>query len=292
MVVTKKTGLGKGLSALIPEPEKNRERSTQGQYCPIDQIHVNPDQPRKRFDEAALAGLAETIRENGILQPLLVRKVGSHYELIAGERRLRAAKMAGLTEVPALIRENLDDDGLLLAMIENLQREDLNPIEEARAYKEMLRRTGITQEDLAQRMGLDRSSLANSIRLLQLPREIQEDLVVGAISPGHARALLALGNEILQLQVCSLIKQKALSVRETEKIVLNHKQERTRAGAGAPAGHLDPDMRRIQEDLRRHFGAMVKIHQGKKGGKIQIQYSSAEELDRIYSLLIPQTRDL
>jgi len=285
----KKSGLGKGLSALIPEPEGGSGK-TEGVYCPIDQIHVNPDQPRKHFDEAALAGLAETVRERGILQPLLVRKVGSHYELIAGERRLRAAKMAGLQEVPVMIRESLEDDGLELAMIENLQREDLNPIEEARGYKEMLQRLQLTQEELAQRLGRDRSSLANSVRLLQLPREIQDDLIRGDLSSGHARALLALSNEVLQLQVRSLVKEKGLSVRETEKIVLNYKEKKT--GRPATDQVLDPDMKRIEDELRRYYGSMVKIHQGKKGGKIQIQYASSEELNRIYSLLIPETRNI
>ncbi len=281
----KKSGLGKGLSALIPEPEPG-EKKPEGQYCPIDQIHLNPDQPRKSFDEAALLGLAETVRDKGILQPLLVRKVGSHYELIAGERRLRAARMAGLKEVPVLIRESLDVDGLELAMIENLQREDLNPIEEAQGYKEMLLRLKVTQEELAQRLGKDRSSLANSIRLLQLPREIQEDLIRGEMSSGHARALLAFGNEVLQLQVRSLIKEKGLSVRETEKIILNYKEKKNK-DSGRTVRAMDPDMKNIQDELRRHFGAMVKIQQGKKGGKIQIQYASSEDLNRIYSLLIP-----
>jgi len=279
----KKPALGKGLSALIPEPEAKAPRPG-GAFCPIDVIHANPDQPRKNFDESGLVALAETIREKGVLQPLLVRKVGSHYELIAGERRLRAARMAGLTEVPVTIRESMDPDGLELALIENLQREDLNPVEEARGYREMLQRLNLTQEELARRMGRDRSSIANSVRLLQLPREILEDLISGELTSGHARALLGLGHEVLQLKVRAEVKEKRLSVRETEKLILKYREKKD--GKARPAERLDPDMQRIQDDLRRRFGAMVKIQKGKKGGRIQIQYSSAEELNRIYSLLI------
>lgn len=279
----KKSALGKGLSALIPEPEKKGSKP-EGTYCPIEQIHANPDQPRKNFDEAGLSALAETIRDKGVLQPLLVRKVGSHYELIAGERRLRAAKLAGLAEVPVMIRESVDLDGLELAMIENLQREDLNPVEEARGYKEMLQRHNVTQEELAKRLGKDRSSIANTMRLLQLPREILDDLVSGTLSSGHARALLGLGHEVLQLKVRAQIKEKGLSVRETEKLILKYKEKKN--GQTSNTDPLDPDMQRIQDELRQHFGAMVKIQRGKKGGKIQILYSSSEDLNRIYSLLI------
>jgi ParB family chromosome partitioning protein len=279
----KKSALGKGLSALIPEPE-TKGSTTGGTYCPIEQIHANPDQPRKNFDETGLSALAETIREKGVLQPLLVRKIGSHYELIAGERRLRASKLAGLTEVPVMIRESLDLDGLELAMIENLQREDLNPVEEARGYKEMLQRLNVTQEELAKRMGKDRSSIANSIRLLHLPKEILDDLVEGVLSSGHARALLGLAHEVLQLKVRAQIKEQKLSVRETEKLILKYKEKKD--GGARRSEPLDPDMQRIQDELRQHFGAMVKIQKGKKGGKIQINYASSEELNRIYSLLV------
>jgi ParB family transcriptional regulator, chromosome partitioning protein len=282
----KKSGLGKGLGALIPEPDSGRGR-TQGLFCPVDQIRLNPDQPRKRFDEAALAGLAETVREKGILQPLLVRKVGSYFELIAGERRLRAASMAGLKEVPVVLRESVEDDGLELAMIENLQREDLNPIEEARGYREMLQRSNLTQEELARRLGRDRSSLANSVRLLHLPREIQDDLARGELSSGHGRALLAMDREVLQLQIRSLIKEKGLSVRETEKIVLKYKEGKENGRTGRP-DTPDPDMKRLEDELRRRFGAPVTIRQGRRGGKIQIPYASAEDLDRILSLMISE----
>ena len=280
----KKSALGKGLSALIPGPEAPEGAPEGIQYCPTDQIHANPDQPRKHFDQEALDALAETIKEKGILQPLLIRKIGSHYELIAGERRLRAAKMAGVEKVPVIIREVEESESLELSMLENIQREDLNPIEEATAYREMLQRLNITQEVLAQKMGKDRSSIANAIRLLQLPREIQEDITAGELSAGHARALLGLDHEIQQLKIRELIKKKGFSVRETEKYIQLYKSGAQEKKAGSSP--LDPDMQRIQEELRRHFGAMVKIMKGKKGGKIQIQYASSEELNRIYSLLV------
>ncbi len=275
--------MGKGLGALIPSSEEEGGAPRGTFPCPVEQIRPNPDQPRKRFDEQALQALAATIREKGILQPLLVRRVGNRYELIAGERRLRAARQAGLKEVPVLVREAEELDSLELSVLENIQREDLNPIEEARAYKQMLTRLRITQEELAQRVGKDRSSVANTMRLLQLPREIQEDLASGRVSPGHARALLALDREILQLKLWGMIKEKGLSVREAEK--------RVQALKGAGAGQarrptpVDPDIQAVQDELSKRFGTRVTIQQGKRGGKIQIRFSSAEELNRIYALL-------
>ena len=280
----KKPALGKGLNALIPEPESTGTISEGVLFCSVNRIRSNPDQPRKSYDKAAMDSLANTIREKGILQPLLVRKSGSNYELIAGERRLRAAKMAGLGEVPVMIRDAQESDSLELAVLENVQRENLNPIEEARAYKEMLNRFGITQEELALRMGKDRSSIANAVRLLQLPKEIQEDLQTGKLTAGHARALLVLSNEIQQLRTGEQIKKSELSVRETEKLVLQLKEGARKAPPRKTS--LDPDMQKIQDELRNHFGVMVKILKGKKGGKIQIQYASSEELNRIFSILV------
>ncbi len=280
----KKPALGKGLNALIPAGGVEGGAPRGAFPCPVEQIRPNPDQPRKRFDEQALESLATTIREKGVLQPLLVRRVGNRYELIAGERRLRAARKAGLTEVPVLVREAEDSDSLELSVLENIQREDLNPIEEARAYREMLTRLRITQEELARRVGKDRSSVANTMRLLQLPREIQEDLATGRLSPGHARALLAVDREIMQLKLWAMIKDKGLSVREAEKRV----QDLKGAAAGKtrrPAPPPDPDMQAVQDELSQRFGTRVTIQQGKRGGKIQIRFSSAEELNRIYGLL-------
>ena len=282
--MSKKQALGKGLNALIPTGGEEGGGPRGSFMCPVEQIRPNPDQPRTRFDEQSLESLAVTIKEKGVLQPLLVRRVGNRYEIIAGERRLRAAKKAGLEEVPVLIREAEESDRLELSILENIQREDLNPIEEARAYKQMLDRLELTQEDLARRVGKDRSSVANTLRLLQLPREIQEDLAVGRLSSGHARAILALDREIMQLKLWALIKDKGLSVREAEKHV--HEMKEGKAGKEKPPAPLDPDMQTLQDELCQHFGTRVKIQTGKEGGKIQIRYSSAEELNRLYTLII------
>jgi ParB family chromosome partitioning protein len=280
----KKPALGKGLNALIPAGEV-QEGAPKGAFlCPVEQIDSNPGQPRKRFDEQGLESLAHTIKEKGILQPLLVRRVGNRYELIAGERRLRAAKKAGLKEVPILVREAEESDSLELSLLENIQREDLNPIEEAKAYKEVLDSLELTQEELARRVGKDRSSVANTMRLLQLPGEIQEDLSMGEISPGHARALLGVDREILQLKLWALIKEKGLSVRDAERYV--HQFREGKGSRARPSAPLDPDMQVLEDELCGYFGTRVKIQKGKKGGKIQIRYTSADELNRIYSLLI------
>ena len=282
--MSKKQALGKGLNALIPTGGEEGGGPRGSFLCPVEQIRPNPDQPRKHFDEQSLESLAVTIKEKGVLQPLLVRRVGNRYELIAGERRLRAAKKAGLEEVPVLIREAEESDRLELSVLENIQREDLNPIEEARAYKQMLDRLKVTQEELARRVGKDRSSVANTLRLLQLPREIQEDLATGRLSSGHARAILALDREIMQLKLWALIKDKGLSVREAETRV--HEMKEGKAGKEKPPAPLDPDMQTLQDELCQHFGTRVKIQTGKEGGKIQIRYSSAEELNRLYTLII------
>jgi ParB family transcriptional regulator, chromosome partitioning protein len=283
-MMNKKPALGKGLNALLPAGEYP-EMGAKGVFlCPVDRIESSPSQPRKRFDEQGLASLADTIKDKGILQPLLVRKVGTRYELIAGERRLRAARKAGLQEVPVLVREAEESDSLELSILENIQREDLNPIEEARAYKQMMDRLDLTQEELARRVGKDRSSVANAVRLLHLPREIQEDLSSGQLSAGHARALLGMGQEILQLKLWALIRERGLSVREAEKYVLQFKEGRKKEPR--PMAAVDPDMQALQDELSQYFGTRVMIQKGRKGGRIQIRYASVEELNRIYSLMV------
>jgi len=282
--MSKKPVLGKGLGALIPVYEGKEESLQNATYCAIDQIDPNPAQPRKSFDEEKLAALAETIRNRGILQPLVVRRKGGRYELIAGERRWRAAKLAGLERVPVVVREAEDEESLEISLLENLQREDLNPIEEARAYRHMLERLGLTQEDLARKVGKDRSSVANSVRLLHLPREVQEEVASGTISEGHARALLALTHPVEQIRAVALIKEKGLSVRDTERYVRQHK-----AGPGAGKGKsstLDPDIQRVQDDLSNRLGMKVTIQKRGKGGRLLISYGSLEQLDRLCSLLL------
>ena len=281
--MSKKPALGKGLSALIPTSPETEVFKEGIQHCSIDKIRMNPNQPRKQFNEISLASLAETIKSKGILQPLLVRKIGDRYELIAGERRLRASKMAGLNQVPVIVRDTEEADSLEISILENIQREDLNPIEEARGYKDMLDTLFITQDELAQRVGKDRSSVTNTIRLLQLPKEIQQDLIAGELSAGHGRAILGLNNDILQLKVRAAIKKRGLSVRATEKYIQELKE-----GSRKEAIPLrpDPNLQALQDELSRHFSTRVKLEMGKKGGKIQILCSSPEEMNRICSLLM------
>ena len=281
--MNKKPALGKGLSALIPTTPVKEESARGIQYCSIDKIRANPNQPRKQFNEISLSSLAETIKSKGVLQPLLVRKSGGNYELIAGERRLRASKMAGLDQVPVIVREAEEADSLEISILENIQREDLNPIEEAKGYKDMLDTLFITQDELAQRVGKDRSSVTNTIRLLHLPKEIQQDLITGQLSAGHGRAILGLDNDILQLKVRAVIKKKGLSVRATEKYI-----QELKVGSKEEAIPMspDPNIQAIQDELSRHFSTRVKLEMGKKGGKIQILCSSSEELKRICSLLL------
>lgn len=282
--MSKKPVLGKGLGALIPVYEGKEDSLQNATFCEIDQIDPNPSQPRRSFDEDKLESLAETIRKRGILQPLLVRRKGGRYELIAGERRWRAARLAGLDKVPVVVREAEDAESLEISLLENLQREDLNPIEEARAYRQLLEKLNLTQEELAGKIGKDRSSVANAIRLLQLPMEVQEAVASGTISVGHARALLALTHEVEQIRALALIKGKGLTVRDTERFVQQHK---TGARTGKTRGpSLDPDTQRIQDDLCRRLGMKVTIQKRGKGGRLLISYGSLDQLDRLCSLLL------
>lgn len=256
---------------------------------PIDRIQPNPYQPRKRFDDAKLAELAESIRVHGIVQPLVVRKAGDGYELVVGQRRLLAAKMAGLAEVPVVVSDLGDAEMIQVALIENLQREDLNPMEEAESYRRLVEEFGMTQDELARVLGRSRPSIANTLRLLNLQPEVQEVVSRGTISMGHARALLAIQDSALQVEACRRIVEQELSVRETEELVRrvlasgrvgvkgeDEKQERPR----------DPEITSLEEKLRRAFGTQVRIVQGKKKGKIEIEYYSEEDLERILALVL------
>ncbi|MGE5572501.1 MAG: ParB/RepB/Spo0J family partition protein [Bacteroidota bacterium] len=280
-------GLGKGLSALIPDMEP--EAVERVQDLPIDRIQPNPYQPRKRFDDARLGELAESIRVHGIVQPLVVRKAGDGYELVVGQRRLLAAKMAGLAEVPVVVSDLGDAEMIQVALIENLQREDLNPMEEAESYRRLVEEFGLTQDELAGVLGRSRPSIANTLRLLNLQPEVQEVVSRGTISMGHARALLAIQDSALQVEACRRIVDQELSVRETEELVRrvlasgrvglkgeDEKQERPR----------DPEITSLEEKLRRAFGTQVRIVQGKKKGRIEIEYYSDEDLERILALVL------
>jgi ParB family chromosome partitioning protein len=241
-------------------------------------------QPRSHFDEGSLEGLADSIRSHGIVQPLLVRRQGEGYELIAGERRWRAAKLAGLTKVPVVVRDVPDKDLLEIALIENIQRENLNAIEEAQAYKRLIETVGLTQEELAARVGRDRSYITNYLRLLKLPDDLQQLVVEGRLSTGHARTILGLSHVDLQRRVARQVIDGGLSVRATEHLV-------RKAVEGTPAktaSTVDPNIRAAETKLRRALGTQVRIVQlrGDGQGKLEISFFSNQDLDRIYNLLL------
>jgi ParB family chromosome partitioning protein len=278
--------LGRGLGALL-SAEGTATATEDESEIPIDLIDPSSLQPRSVFDEAKLDELARSINANGIVQPLLLRRKGERFELIAGERRWRAAQLAGLSKVPAVIRTVSDDKVLELALIENIQREDLNPIEEARAYKKLIDTVGLTQETVAERVGRDRSYVTNYLRLLRLPDDLQDLLQKGKLSTGHARALLGTDHLDVQRRLARKIIEQDLSVRATERLVRQVVEPRERkTGARAPTS--DPNIRAAETKLRRHFGTQVKIVQteGSNSGKIEFEFYNAGDLDRLYTLLL------
>jgi ParB family chromosome partitioning protein len=248
-------------------------------------------QPRTHFDETALEGLAESIRTHGIVQPLLVRRRDGGYELIAGERRWRAAKLAGIPRVPVVVKEIPDDNLLEIALIENIQRENLNPIEEAQAYKKLIETVGLTQESLASRVGRDRSYITNYLRLLRLPDDVQQLVKEGRLSTGHARTLLALDQVDLQRRIARQIIDGGLSVRATEQLVQKASEAKP-ARRSAPQA-VDPNIKAAETKLRRALGTQVKILQAADGrGKVEISFFNTQDLDRIYSLLMPHHAEI
>lgn len=268
--------LGRGLSALISRPERTGEEVRR---IPIEDIHKNALQPRKRFDAAGIAGLAASIREQGLLQPIIVRRRAIGYEIVVGERRWRAAKEAGLAAIPAIVRESSDQESLELAMVENIQREDLNPIEQAQAFRALMELKKMTQEEVAGRLGKDRATVANIIRLLGLPQEIQQDVAEGRLSMGHARALLACNSALRQRALRDRIIRKGLSVREAERLA-GEKREKAARRPG------DPSLARIAEDLRRHFQTPVSVSRRGRRGRVEIRFYNDEDLDRILRLIM------
>ncbi len=284
-MTTKRIALGKGLGALLPELGQAEPRTLL--YCGIEEIIPNRSQPRKHFDESKLGELAESIREKGILEPLIVRRVEQGYELIVGERRWRAAQKAGLKEVPVLVKETERRDALEISLIENLQREDLNPIEEAEAFKGLIEEFNISQEDLSKRMGKDRTTVTNTLRLLKLPLEVRDHLLQNRISSGHARALLSLENREKQKELCALVVKKGLSVRETEAIARRWSEKSKKSAAPArKKGDLESQLSSLQDAIRKYLGTKVHIQQKGKGGKIEIEYYSPEDLERIVEAIL------
>ena len=282
----KQKGLGKGLNALIPAGEGLPDPSGQEQARPTfwletNLISRNKNQPREDFNPAKMEGLISSIRENGLIQPILVRRSGQGYELICGERRLRAAKVVGLEKIPVIVKDVSDAESLGLAMIENVQREDLNPIERARACKKLIDQFDLSQEELAKTLGKDRSSVANTLRLLKLPSSIQDYILEDKITMGHAMAILSLDGPELQIEACKKIINQHLSVREIEASV----KEQSPAKKKISKKKRLPEIVGMEEDLQRALATQVKIKAGRKKGKIEIEYYSTEDLNRIVGIL-------
>jgi ParB family transcriptional regulator, chromosome partitioning protein len=277
--------LGRGLSALLSDSAVASEGEDLHEVD-IDLIDPNPDQPRTRFNEDKLNELTQSIKANGLVQPLLLRRgVNGRYQIVAGERRWRAAQRAGLRKVHAVIRSIPDSKLLELALIENIQREELNPIEEASAYQRLIHNLGLTQDEVAQQVGKDRSSIANYLRLLKLPEDVQRMLEDELISMGHARALLALDTKDQIRRLATEIAEKKLSVRQTEQAVKRASSPQSQGERSTPSSN-DANIRAAELKMKRFLGSQVRIHLGANGGRIEIDFSSASELDRIYSIIM------
>ena len=276
----KRPALGRGLSALIPETSAARHGP---QEVDLDLLGPNRFQPRIQFDDTSLDELAQSIRAHGVIQPILVRRHGSRFEIIAGERRWRAAQRAGLLKVPVLVRDVPDDKLLEVALIENIQRENLNPIDEAKAYQRLIGDFGLTQDDVAAGVGKDRSTVANYLRLLKLPAEVQTLVADGTLSMGHARGILGLASSAQQAAVAQQVADRGLSVRETEALV----RRLANPGAGATRQPTEPDVhtRAAEERLRLSLGTRVRIVRRGKGGRIEVDFVSEDELQRLYERL-------
>jgi ParB family chromosome partitioning protein len=277
----KRKALGRGLSALIPGPEADERRPAAAGEVPLDALDPNPYQPRLSIDPARLAELAASIRASGIVQPILVRRAGERYQIIAGERRWRAAQAAGLASVPVSVREVKDEQLLELALVENVQRQELTALEEAQAFQRLAGELGLSQEEIARRVGRDRTTIANTLRLLKLPRELRELLSQGGLDAGHARALLALEHAADQLALGREAARRGLSVREVERRVALLRSPRERAAA-----RKEPNTAAAEERLRRALGARVVIARRGKGGAIRVPFKSEAELQRLFELLL------
>jgi len=284
-MATKRMALGKGLGALLPEFGQTESKALL--YRGIEEIIPNPSQPRKHFDESKLQELAESIREKGILEPLLVRRTDQGYELIVGERRWRAAQKAGLKEVPIVVKEVEGREALEISLIENLQREDLNPIEEAEAFKHLIDEFGISQEDLSKRIGKDRTTITNTLRLLKLPLEVRNQLLQNRITPGHARAILSLESKEKQKELCAVIIKKGLSVRGAESLAKRWSAKLQKTVSSIKRkGDLESQLHSLQDSLRKSLGTKVHITPKGSGGKIEIEFFSHEDLERIVEAIL------
>ena len=280
----KKMALGRGLEALLPGIESVDNRPSEYIMCDIELIRSNRYQPRVKFSEDELEALTDSVREQGILQPLLIRKDDDGYELIAGERRLKAARRAGLTQVPAIIRDISDAELLEISIIENIQRENLNPMEEAEAYQRLMDEFGMTQEQVATRVGKSRPAVANFLRLNHLPDEIKDSIMDGALSMGHARAISGLEKTAQQRSVWRQVISKGLSVRQTETLVKSIKENKEKPEPEEPTSE-QIYFSGLAEDLSRHYGTRVQIMRKGKKGKVEIEFYDNEDLNRLLNLL-------
>ena len=287
-MVERRPALGRGLSALIPPtpapvapPDSKRPAELD-----IDLLTPNPRQPRTQIDEARLEELAQSIRSHGVIQPLVVRRVDDRYEIVAGERRWRAAQRASLLKVPVTIREVPDDQLLEVALIENIQRDDLNPIEEAQAYRRLSDELSMSQEAIATAVGKDRATIANYVRLLRLPAEVRNDVASGALSMGHARALVSLPDEAAQRRLAREVVSRGLSVRETEALA----RRETTPPVAPPPRRIEPNTRAAEDRMKLARGTRVRIVRKGSGGRIEIEFANEEELQRLYELMTGDNR--
>jgi ParB family chromosome partitioning protein len=285
---TKRRALGRGLDALIPEREDAPAPESETRSLPVAVIRPNPEQPRKRFDDESMQSLADSLKRRGLIQPIVVRKMGGNrYQIIAGERRWRAAQKAGLREVPVIVRRAGEDEALEVSLIENIQREDLNAIDTASAYLRLMEDHGYSQEQVAAAVGRNRSTVANTLRLLTLPESVQAMVAEGALSEGHARAVLQADGAAAQVQAARTAVDRGLSVRETEKLARRgpRGRETTRKATKSP------EIRDLEEQLQRALSARVRIRHSKKGsGELSIRYGSLDELDSILSGILGRRR--
>ena len=282
---TRKMALGRGLDALLPGREPEAVPTAPDRTCAVDAIRPNRYQPRRHFAEDELAELAASIKAQGIIQPLLVRKDATGYELVAGERRLRAARMIGLTEVPVVVKDLSDAQMLEVSIVENIQREDFNPIEEADAYHRLMNEFGLTQDQAAQRVGKSRSAVANFLRLRQLEAPIKQSIAEGAITTGHARALLGLSSAAARQDAWRRIVSRQLSVRETEKLIRKLKNTPRTEKVVKPSTSLDRHLASVSDELCRVYGTKVSIQRRGQRGSVSIEFYNDDDLDRLIGLL-------
>lgn len=280
--MAKKAGLGRGLGLLVGEADAETAGMRADSTLPLDRIRPNKDQPRRTFDDVELAELADSIRQNGVLQPLLVRDRGDYYEIVAGERRYQAARAAGLDEVPVIIRDVSDDDVFKLALIENLQRSDLSPLEEANGYRQLIREKGLTQEELAKILSKSRSTITNTLRLLDLPDEVQELVETGRLTAGHARAILAVPDEEGRIALAKRVVSERLSVRQTESLASTFSVNQEDKPRRAP---LPQSFKRAARQMRLALDTNVRVKNVRGKNKIEIEFASEDELAHIVDLL-------